>query len=455
MWSMLPHTHVRGKRWIYDATYPDGRKETLLSVPNYDFNWQTDYVFKQPLKLPKGTKIHATAWYDNSTANKSNPDPTKDVWWGDQTWEEMMFTGLTFSIDPRQAVRTPPVRDSRASQRCGAAVEMLGPLCLRHHPSIVPGVYSAPVTTLRARCPPARVWRCIVSRRPPPPRAAFSVGVLRRDGVVIPFAAFDGKRWSNDWPPPAPRLHSHRLCGRARRAGGDRRAAASPGRRGPGSIRACFASCSRTGLTRTAFVRLASAPTTARRSGAAAPASSRIRRTASRFRRPQPVERIAIVRRTPTRRAGCPRRCRKHSTRPNARVDRHYGHPIVETRARRARPGHRSGLCGRRHPRIYYVEATRRYRLLGQTANDCEAVAFGTGWFARDGVAVRSLDMAVDLLPCDRRGASYMLPLGAMRVADKLFWLAQFSGWNHERYVVVEFKPRPWKRSSSTWGGSC
>ena len=79
LWSMLPHTHVRGKRWIYDATYPDGRNETILSVPNYDFNWQTDYVFKQPLKLPKGTKLHATAWYDNSTANKSNPDPTKDV----------------------------------------------------------------------------------------------------------------------------------------------------------------------------------------------------------------------------------------------------------------------------------------------------------------------------------------------------------------------------------------
>ena len=107
LWSMLPHTHVRGMRWIYDATYPDGRKETILSVPNYDFNWQTDYVFKQPLKLPKGTKIHATAWYDNSTANKSNPDPTKDVWWGDQTWEEMMFTGLTFSID---AAPTPPRR---------------------------------------------------------------------------------------------------------------------------------------------------------------------------------------------------------------------------------------------------------------------------------------------------------------------------------------------------------
>ena len=103
MWSMLPHTHVRGIRWTYEATYPDGRTETILAVPKYDFNWQTDYVFKQPLKLQKGTKLHATAWYDNSKNNKSNPDSTKDVWWGDQTWEEMMYTGMTFSIDPPPA----------------------------------------------------------------------------------------------------------------------------------------------------------------------------------------------------------------------------------------------------------------------------------------------------------------------------------------------------------------
>jgi hypothetical protein len=98
LYSMTPHTHVRGKRWSYEAIYPDGRKETILSVPNYDFEWQHEYVFEKPLTLPKGTKLHATAWYDNSKANKSNPDSTKDVWWGDQTWEEMMFTGLTFSV---------------------------------------------------------------------------------------------------------------------------------------------------------------------------------------------------------------------------------------------------------------------------------------------------------------------------------------------------------------------
>ena len=97
--SLLPHTHLRGKSWEYMAVYPDGRSETILSVPKYDFNWQTDYVFAEPLKLPKGTIIRASAKYDNSTANKSNPDPKVDVKWGDQTWEEMMFSAFVYSID--------------------------------------------------------------------------------------------------------------------------------------------------------------------------------------------------------------------------------------------------------------------------------------------------------------------------------------------------------------------
>ncbi len=103
IWSMLPHTHVRGKRWHLEATYPDGRTQTILDVPRYDFNWQTDYVFKQPLKMPKGTKIRTTAWYDNSAANKSNPDPKVDVHWGDQTWQEMQFTAFAFSLDSSPA----------------------------------------------------------------------------------------------------------------------------------------------------------------------------------------------------------------------------------------------------------------------------------------------------------------------------------------------------------------
>jgi hypothetical protein len=63
-------------------------------------------MFKRPLELPKGTRLHATAWYDNSPANKSNPDATKTVWWGDQTWEEMMFTGLLYSVQPAAPAST-------------------------------------------------------------------------------------------------------------------------------------------------------------------------------------------------------------------------------------------------------------------------------------------------------------------------------------------------------------
>jgi hypothetical protein len=105
LWSLMPHTHVRGRRWQVEVTYPDGRKEMVLAVPNYDFNWQTDYIFKQPLKLPKGAVLRTSAWYDNSAANKSNPNAALDVHWGEQTWEEMQFTAFTFTIDqqPRPA----------------------------------------------------------------------------------------------------------------------------------------------------------------------------------------------------------------------------------------------------------------------------------------------------------------------------------------------------------------
>jgi hypothetical protein len=99
IYNITPHTHLRGKSWEHRVTYPDGRTEIILSVPKYDFNWQTDYQFVTPLRLPKGSKLQAVAHYDNSKNNKANPDPTKDVYWGDQTWEEMQYTGFNYSVD--------------------------------------------------------------------------------------------------------------------------------------------------------------------------------------------------------------------------------------------------------------------------------------------------------------------------------------------------------------------
>jgi len=99
IWSMHPHMHLRGKDMTYTATYPDGREEIVLRVPKFDFGWQTDYWLAQPITLPKGSKLHVTAHFDNSPANKANPDPSATVRWGDQTWEEMMIGFFTYTVE--------------------------------------------------------------------------------------------------------------------------------------------------------------------------------------------------------------------------------------------------------------------------------------------------------------------------------------------------------------------
>jgi len=104
--TLTPHMHVRGKDMIYIAHYADGTDETLLSVPKYDFNWQITYELAKPKVLPAGTKIEVIAHYDNSANNKSNPDPSKDVRWGDQTWEEMMIGFWSTVVDPPSRAAT-------------------------------------------------------------------------------------------------------------------------------------------------------------------------------------------------------------------------------------------------------------------------------------------------------------------------------------------------------------
>jgi hypothetical protein len=99
VYSMHPHMHLRGKDMTYTATYPDGRTEIVLRVPKFDFGWQTEYWLAKPLALPKGTKLNVVAHYDNSTANRYNPDATATVRWGDQTWEEMMIGFFTYSVE--------------------------------------------------------------------------------------------------------------------------------------------------------------------------------------------------------------------------------------------------------------------------------------------------------------------------------------------------------------------
>jgi hypothetical protein len=94
VYNLLPHAHFRGKASEFRAFYPDGTDEILLSVPDYDFNWQTTYELEEPKLLPAGTRIvHRTTW-DNSAQNPANPDPNREVPWGQQSWDEMLFGAI-------------------------------------------------------------------------------------------------------------------------------------------------------------------------------------------------------------------------------------------------------------------------------------------------------------------------------------------------------------------------
>ncbi|MBM3963687.1 MAG: redoxin domain-containing protein [Planctomycetes bacterium] len=96
--SLSPHMHVRGKSFRYTLVYPDKRREILLDVPHYDFNWQTEYRLKEKMALPKGTKVFCEAVFDNSADNLNNPDPKSWVKWGDQTYEEMMIGYFHYAV---------------------------------------------------------------------------------------------------------------------------------------------------------------------------------------------------------------------------------------------------------------------------------------------------------------------------------------------------------------------
>jgi hypothetical protein len=117
--SLLPHMHFRGKSFEYRVTYPSGETETLLSVPRYDFNWQLTYELEKPKFLPKGSVIECTAHYDNSANNKYNPDPSKTVYFGEQTWEEMMFGFFEVSVPMNVSaidIMRPPQQQAKPSE---------------------------------------------------------------------------------------------------------------------------------------------------------------------------------------------------------------------------------------------------------------------------------------------------------------------------------------------------
>ena len=103
--AITPHAHLRGKDATYELIHVDGRREVLLSVPRYDFNWQLQYRLKDPILMEKGSRMMVTFHYDNSANNPANPNPAKDIRWGDRTEDEMMVTWTeTLDAAPARAL---------------------------------------------------------------------------------------------------------------------------------------------------------------------------------------------------------------------------------------------------------------------------------------------------------------------------------------------------------------
>jgi hypothetical protein len=101
MVSLFPHMHLRGKSFQCDLIYPTGETKTILRVDHWSLNWQPSYKLAEPIQLTPGMKVRATAWWDNSANNPSNPDSSKEVKWGDQSWEEMLVGFYDVAVNPK------------------------------------------------------------------------------------------------------------------------------------------------------------------------------------------------------------------------------------------------------------------------------------------------------------------------------------------------------------------
>ena len=105
LYGMSPHMHLRGKDMKYTLTYPDGRDHVILDVPAYSFEWQFYYELEEPLAIPAGSKLTATAHYDNSLNNAYNPAPHLEVYWAEQSWDEMFSPQVRITVDSQDLTK--------------------------------------------------------------------------------------------------------------------------------------------------------------------------------------------------------------------------------------------------------------------------------------------------------------------------------------------------------------
>jgi len=278
----------------------------------------------------------------------------------------------------------------------------------------------------------------------------FAVAILRRDGVLIPFADFDGTRWGEHWPRPdgdVPAIPvtlsatSSRWWGSvAPQADWLLTGVASPRTihvRQPDWVTVhCQRQIGlRTDYRSTDFVPPPTVQPFPKDGVAVAP--------------PHPIDPIEIV---PPEEGASKLTGLRHALNIEERViEYNDGHPFSRRTREPMEPTVEAIYAYGQHPRTYYVEASRTYR----NARRCVALAFMHGWFVDDGVEGRWRDVKAQLLNCDRYGAGYMLPLGGVDLGGRRYWIGQFAAWNGERYVIIELKKDSVEVVVNVSGGEC
>jgi len=283
---------------------------------------------------------------------------------------------------------------------------------------------------------------------------SFALAVMRRDGFIVPFATFDGKRWASTWPAPQFLLEIPiNLQSVPKAWWGPTGPLAEwqlwlPGAKAPRAVRVTqpdwfSAHCLRQiGLRSDYKAERAIPPQTEQpypKDGLAL----------------SPTQALELIEVVPPGGAGAETMAtglREKFNEAELETDRRFGHPIPRKTREPMLPTIEALYAFGEQPRTYYIEASRTYRSADEKT--CR-IGFATGWFVRDGDKTKWLDVAVDLLPCNKYGATYMLPFGALRIGQRTFWIAQYAGWDHERYVVIELKKNAVEAVVSAWGGGC
>lgn len=303
-------------------------------------------------------------------------------------------------------------------------------------------------------CLSAAVFAAAQTARP----GAFAIGVMRRDGIIVPFADFDGKRWRANWPAPKEQVDVP-IQLRNVPSGwwgkiGPRETwqvwiAAQPAAtvrvRQPDWFEAqCW---KQIGL-RTDY-RSAEPPPD--------PGTQPFPKDGLAVSPALPIERIDVVpigHLLPQPVVDAFNKAEEQAIRderqytarlPTSRTHRESITPKIEAIY---------GVGDPTGTRAYYVELSKEYA--DRRPAVCPTVVFGAGWFVRDGAApLRKLRFDAEVVDCERYGLLYMLPLGAIRLLDRLYWIAQWSGWDYEEYGVVEIKPKGVEDVIQVVGGRC